>query len=153
MTDKFIPTGMTRKEAEAIIPRLGKASKMPCKTFNIPASLCKTGARLRKIKGSTCYGCYAFKGKWNYGKLKEEALESLSQIAIEHLSKLTELVIEEHVLLLSNIRRKKIALKNAKEVKHCSSQVDTLLKCIKGERTAFGLPNHFLGIFTYIPNW
>ena len=71
MTDKFIPTGMTRKEADAIIPRLGKASKMPCKTYNIPASLCKTEARLRKIKGSTCYGCYAFKGNYLFPSVQE----------------------------------------------------------------------------------
>ena len=36
-----------------------------------------------------------------------------------------------------------------KEVKHYSSQVDALLKCIKGERTALGLPNHIVGMPTY----
>ena len=49
---------------------------------------------------------YASKGKWSYGKMREEVLESLSQAAIERLSKLTESVIEEHVLLLSDIRRR-----------------------------------------------
>ena len=43
----------TIKEAKTIMISLGKAGKMPCKTYNIPASLCKTGARLRKIVGST----------------------------------------------------------------------------------------------------
>ena len=38
--------------------------------------------------------------------------------------------------------RKMIALNDPKEVKHYSSQVGALLKCIKGERTALGLPNH-----------
>ena len=87
---------------------------------------------------------YASKGKWSYGKMREEVLESLSQVAIERLSKLTESVIEEHVLLLSQMRRKMIALNDPKEVKHYSSQVDVLLKCIKGERTALGLPNHIV---------
>ena len=27
-----------------------------------------------------------------------------------------------------------------------SSQVDVLVKCIKGERTALGLPNHIVGM-------
>ena len=92
---------------------------------------------------------YASRGKWSYGKMREEVLESLSQAAIERLSKLTESVIEEHVLLLSDIRRKMIALNDPKEVKHYSSQVDALLKCIKGERTALGLPNHIVGMSTY----
>ena len=81
--------------------------------------------------------------------MREEVLESLSQAAIERLSKLTESVIEEHVLLLSDIRRKMIALNDPKEVKRYSSQVDALLKCIKGERTALGLPNHIVGMSTY----
>ena len=42
-----------------------------------------------------------------------------------------------------------IALNDLKEVKHYSSQVDALLKCIKGERTALGLPNHIVGMSTY----
>ena len=92
---------------------------------------------------------YASRGKCSYCKMREEVLESLSQAAIERLSKLTESVIEEHVLLLSDIRRKMIALNDPKEVKHYSSQVDALLKCIKGERTALGLPNHIIGMSTY----
>ena len=55
---------MELNEAKAIAISLGKPSKMPCLSYNIPASLCKTGARLRKIKGSTCHGCYAFKGNY-----------------------------------------------------------------------------------------
>ena len=92
---------------------------------------------------------YANKGKWSYGKMREEVLDSLSQAAIERLSKLTESVIEEHVSLLSDIRRKIIALNDPKEVKHYSSQIDALLKCIKGERTALGLPNHIVGMSTF----
>ena len=92
---------------------------------------------------------YASKGKWSYGKMREEVLESLSQAAIERLSKLTESVIEEHVLFLSDIRRKMIAISDPKEVKLYSSQVDVLLKCIKGERTALGLPIHIVEMSTY----
>ena len=76
-------------------------------------------------------------------------MESLSQAALERLCKLTETVIEEHVLLLSQMRKKMMTLDDPKEVKHYSSQVDPLLKCIKGERTALGLPNHIVGMSTY----
>ena len=92
---------------------------------------------------------YASKWEWNYGRMREWVMESLSQAALERLCKLTETVIEEHVLLLSQMRNKMMTLDDPKEVKHYSSQVDALLKCIKGERTALGLPNHFVGMSTY----
>ena len=34
------------------------------------------------------------------------------------------------------------------EIKRMSTQVDALVKCIKGERTALGLPNHIVGMTT-----
>ena len=42
-----------------------------------------------------------------------------------------------------------MTLDDPKEVKRYSSQVDALLKCIKGERTALGFPNHIVGMSTY----
>ena len=61
----------TEKEAQKIMISLGRAGKMPCPTYNTPAKMCKTGARLRKIKGSTCYGCYAFKGNYLFPNVQE----------------------------------------------------------------------------------
>ena len=55
---------MKLNEAKQIIVSLGKTSKMPCPSYNTPATLCVTGSRLRKIKGSTCNGCYAMKGNY-----------------------------------------------------------------------------------------
>ena len=43
---------------------------------------------------------YASNGKWSYGRMREEVLESFSQLAPESLCKLTESVIEEHVIVL-----------------------------------------------------
>ena len=54
----------TAKEAKTIMISLGKAGKMPCPTYNTPARMCKTVARLRLIEGSTWHGCYAFKGNY-----------------------------------------------------------------------------------------
>ena len=89
---------------------------------------------------------HAQKGEWNYGRLREDVLESLSEEAISRLGKLTGSIIEEHVLLLSELRRKILSEKDSKEIKLLSSQVDALVKCIKGERTALGLPNHIVGM-------
>jgi len=52
------------KQAKEIMISLGRAGKMPCPTYNTPAKLCNTGSRLRKVKGSTCHGCYAMKGNY-----------------------------------------------------------------------------------------
>ena len=78
--------------------------------------------------------------------MREDVLESFSQLATESLCKLTESVIEEHVIVLSQMRRKMITLDDPKEKKLFSSQVDALPKCIKVERTALGIPNHIVGV-------
>ncbi len=41
---------------------LSKPSKMPGWSIGLPAKECKTGTKLREVKGSTCYDCYAMKG-------------------------------------------------------------------------------------------
>ena len=46
-------------------PMLSKPSKMPGYSINRDARLCHTGAKLRKVKGSTCFNCYACKGRYN----------------------------------------------------------------------------------------
>jgi len=49
-------------EAKEITGSLSKPSKMPGWSYGLPAKECKTGGKLQKVKGSTCYGCYALKG-------------------------------------------------------------------------------------------
>ena len=82
--------------------------------------------------------------------MREEVLESFSQLAPESLCKLAESVIEEHVMVLSQMRRKMITLDDPKEKKLFSSQVDALSKCNKVERTALGIPNHIAGVSTAV---
>ena len=73
---------MLKKEAKKITGGLSKPSKMPGPAYNLPAWACKTGAKLRKVPGSPCYGCYAFKGRYNFSNVQQalrrrlEALES-----------------------------------------------------------------------------
>jgi hypothetical protein len=50
---------MTVKEAAAIAGALGHPSKMPGFSYGISAQKCQTGAKLRKVPGSVCSGCYA----------------------------------------------------------------------------------------------
>ena len=62
---------MNLKEAAGTVGRLGRAGKMPCPTYNTPAKRCVTGAKLRKVVGSTCHGCYAFKGNYLFPSVQQ----------------------------------------------------------------------------------
>ena len=43
---------------------------MPCHSYNLPATRCITGSKMAKIKGTTCYDCYALKGMYNFPCVK-----------------------------------------------------------------------------------
>lgn len=62
---------MTIKLAKSIAGSLGKPSKMPGLSYGISAALCKVGAKLAKIAGSTCAGCYALKANYQYPSVQK----------------------------------------------------------------------------------
>ncbi len=62
---------MLKKEARAIVGGLSTPGKMPCFSINLPATECKTGAKLARVPGTTCHGCYALKGRYRFKKTKE----------------------------------------------------------------------------------
>ena len=62
---------MLIKEAHKITGGLSKPSKMPGPAYNLPASQCITGAKLVKVPGSTCSGCYALKGRYRFGNVQK----------------------------------------------------------------------------------
>jgi len=55
---------MKIKEAKTITGSMTRTSKMPGLSYSLPAWECKTGAKLVKIPGSVCAGCYAMKGNY-----------------------------------------------------------------------------------------
>jgi hypothetical protein len=57
---------MTLKLAKSIAGSLGEPSKMPGMSYGISARLCNVGAKLAKIAGSVCEGCYALKANYMY---------------------------------------------------------------------------------------
>ena len=71
---------MLKKEANKITGGLSAPSKMPGPAYNLPATQCITGAKLVKIPGSVCHGCYALKGRYNFSNVRlalARRLESL----------------------------------------------------------------------------
>ena len=59
---------MNIKKAKLITGSMTRTSKMPGLSYSLPAWECKTGSKLRKVKGSVCASCYALKG--NYTRYK-----------------------------------------------------------------------------------
>jgi len=55
---------MLIKDALKITGSFTKTSKMPGLSYSLPAWECQTGAKLRKVESSPCFGCYALKGNY-----------------------------------------------------------------------------------------
>ena len=72
---------MKVKEAAAITGSMTRTTKMPGLSYSLPAWECKTGSKLRKIKGSVCASCYALKG--NYTRYK--AIKAAQYVRLEAL--------------------------------------------------------------------
>jgi hypothetical protein len=75
---------MSMGMADAIAGSLGKPSKMPGLAYGISAKLCRVGAKLAKIAGSTCSNCYALKANYSYPsvqKAHEKRAAGLSSIS------------------------------------------------------------------------
>ena len=73
---------MNKKEAKAITGGLRAPSKMPGPAYNLPATACITGAKLVKVPGSVCAGCYALKGRYRFTNVQQalrRRLESLDK--------------------------------------------------------------------------
>jgi hypothetical protein len=72
---------MNIKEALKITDSFTRTSKMPGLSYSLPAWACQTGAKLRKVKTSPCYGCYAMKGNYlRYPAIKEAQYRRLAAI-------------------------------------------------------------------------
>ena len=61
---------MLKKEANKITGGLSAPGKMPEGSYNLPASACQTGAKLRAVPDTPCHKCYAFKGRYNFPDVK-----------------------------------------------------------------------------------
>ncbi len=73
---------MNKKEARKITGGLSAPSKMPGPAYNLPATACITGAKLVKVPGSVCAGCYALKGRYRFTNVQQalrRRLESLDK--------------------------------------------------------------------------
>ena len=74
---------MNIKKAKLITGSMTRTSKMPGLSYSLPAWECKTGSKLRKVKGSVCASCYALKG--NYTRYKAiKAAQYVRRESLKH---------------------------------------------------------------------
>ena len=71
-------------EARQAVGGLTTTSKMPCKSYNLPAQECNIGSKLRKQKGSTCSKCYALKGRYHFPNVKDALYRRFNTIKSKH---------------------------------------------------------------------
>ena len=69
-TPSIEDTTLTLAQAEEIIGKLSNPNKMPWYAWSISAYECKTGSKLRQVKGSVCEVCYATKGRYRFGQVQ-----------------------------------------------------------------------------------
>jgi hypothetical protein len=70
----------TEKALFIIGGSLSKPSKMPGWSIGLPAKECKTGGKLRDVKGSVCYDCYALKGCYVFKVVQQAQYRRLKAI-------------------------------------------------------------------------
>ena len=71
---------MLKKEAERITGGLSAPGKMPEGSYNLPASACQTGAKLRLVPDTPCHECYAFKNRYNFPNVKNALARRLKSL-------------------------------------------------------------------------
>ena len=74
---------MKTSEALKIVGGLSKPSKMPGWAYGLPAKECKTGSKLRLVKDSVCYNCYALKGCYVFKVVQDAQYRRLASIKHE----------------------------------------------------------------------
>ena len=70
-----------------------RTSKMPGLSYSPPAWECQTGSKLRKVKGTPCFGCYALKGNYTrYPAIRRAQYKRLASLV--HDSWVTAMVTQ-----------------------------------------------------------
>jgi hypothetical protein len=84
------------KEANAITGGLSNTDKMPGASYNTSAKDCKAGTRLRAVKDSVCYGCYAMKGRYVFPKVQSALRRRLDAIKDSQWVEAMAMLIARH---------------------------------------------------------
>ena len=76
-TGKYALITMLIKEAQAITGGESVTSKMPGGSINTHPIACNVGSKLRKVPGSVCEDCYAWKGRYAFDNTQNAMMRRL----------------------------------------------------------------------------
>lgn len=76
-----MPKSFTINHARNVAGSIGFPAKMPGTSYGISATACITGAKLHKVPGSVCEGCYALGGNYVYPSVQVAHAKRLQGIA------------------------------------------------------------------------
>ena len=80
---------------------------------------------------------------WIYGSDRQKSLQKYNEISTLRLNESRVDAVEQHAIELSAIREKINDISTIEDAELLEKQADILIKCIKGERISYGLPNDF----------
>ena len=80
---------------------------------------------------------------WIYGSDRQKSLQKYNEISTLRLNESRGDAVEQHAIELSAIREKINDISTIEDAELLEKQADILIKCIKGERISYGLPNDF----------
>tara|TARA_R100000808_G_C2153869_1_gene164491 strand:- start:4503 stop:5024 length:522 start_codon:yes stop_codon:yes gene_type:complete len=94
------------------------------------------------INKSTLYR-HAVNNTWQFGKNQEKALTAMQTAMVRRLGERRAEVNDQHLVELNEIKEDLFKATEIKEVKILSDKTEALLKIIRGERLALGLPSDY----------
>ena len=80
---------------------------------------------------------------WIYGSDRQKSLQKYNEISTLRLNESRVDAVEQHAIELSAIWEKINDISTIEDAELLEKQADILIKCIKGERISYGLPNDF----------
>jgi len=71
---------MYKYQAREITGGLSDPEKMPGKAYGLPALECGVGSKLRAVKGSVCFSCYGYKGRYVFPPVQAAQYRRLASL-------------------------------------------------------------------------
>jgi len=134
---------MNIHEAWNLVGGLSKPSKMPGFSYGLPAKECKTGSKLRQVKGSTCYNCYALKGQYCYPVVQNAQYRRLNSIT-------SPLWVGAMALLINNRRKPEFRWHDSGDVQDEEHLIKIFAVCILTPTKQHWMPTREAWVLKYL---
>ena len=135
---------MDIKTAKEITGSLSKPSKMPGWSYGLPAKECKTGGKLQKVPGSTCYDCYALKGCYVFKVVQDAQYYRLKAIK-------NRLWVQAMALQINNKRSKEFRWHDSGDVQDLKHLAKIFKVCKLTPSVDHWLPTREAWVKKFIP--